>query len=933
VDTGWLKCLEGDFREIVASRDIIKATNLITRLERNFLDIMSFGLYFKLLAEADVLASLESICGDLEKLRDAAADGLKHGDVGNFYAPLRERLDDYLWQIDREVLAFRDSTLEIMPSGLAIDIEAQDRHFLAWGTEQVLQSIDKLEVRGRDSAGISIAFTVPAGIDLLGRLSDMERAELFRRSKIENADTRHVLVYGLEDGRTVCRFLYKVAQLVGQLGDNGDVLRRFIREDALLWSLADGLSDLNVVAHTRWASNGIISVPNCHPVDGVVLGEVPAGREGTMFVLNGDVDNYSALVEQFVSPREAAIPSVITTDAKILPVLFHMAAPLDADLDIRFRGVFEKCEGSLAVVMQDIHNVDRLFLAQKGSGQSFYIGRMRDGWSVASEAYGLVARCRVSYPIAVPRRGGVSVFLQRDVDTELRARYLEGGAEEKVSMEPIEIFSRDIFRGNFEYYIEKEMHEASQSVRNTLHGKYRKEGRKIRFLTEGFGNGPALIGRLRSNPRIKRIIAVGQGTAAVAAMGISQLLRRTLVGSGIAVESYTGSELIGFVGSERMDDLLLVPVSQSGTTTDTNRVVDLCRSQGAWVNAIVNRRNSPLIKKSHSYIYTSNGRDVEMAVASTKAFYSQIAAGKVLSLWLGSEFGTVSEREILSEIESLEDLPGKIDEVLARKDAIGEIASRYAPSNRYWALVGNGANCIAAKEVRIKLSELCYKSIPCDVTEDKKHIDLSTEPLTLVMASDLPEMVATDTVKEVTIFKAHSGKPIVFCAEDEDRFDNVAEAVIKVPRVGGGLDFVLETVAGHWWGIAAAKAIDAQSDLFKKIRILLGAVNEDPGTWNRKLFLAQLEKALELISFGGADSALPANIAASLANYVIWLHKQPENIQPTDARLVDLLSILNAIVMEMTRPIDTVRHQAKTVTVGISRPQKATIENRAAKSN
>jgi len=524
-------------------------------------------------------------------------------------------------------------------------------------------------------------------------------------------------------------------------------------------------------------------------------------------------------------------------------------------------------------------------------------------------------------------------MLQRDTDAELRARYLEGGEEEKLPLEPIEIFSRDIFRGNFQYYIEKEMHEASRSVQNTLHGKYRKEGRVVRFLTEGFGNGPALIERLRSNPRIKRVISVGQGTAAVAAMGISQLLRRTLVGSGIAVESYTGSELIGFVGSERMDDLLLIPVSQSGTTTDTNRVVDLCRGQGAWVNAIVNRRNSPLIKKSDSYIYTSNGRDVEMAVASTKAFYSQIAAGKILSLWLGREFGTVSQRKILSEIESLEELPGKIDEVLAGKDAIGEIAGRYGPSNRYWALVGNGANRIAAKEVRIKLSELCYKSIPFDVTEDKKHIDLSTEPLTLVMASDLPEMVVSDTVKEVTIFKAHSGKPIVFCAQGEDRFDKVAEAVIKVPRVGGGLDFVLETVAGHWWGIAAAKAIDARSELFKKMRILLVALSEDPGQWNRKLFLAGLEKALESVSLGGADSALPAHSIALLANYVIWLHKQPDEILSTDARLGELLSILNTIIMEMTRPIDTIRHQAKTVTVGISRPQESAMENRAAELN
>jgi len=424
-----------------------------------------------------------------------------------------------------------------------------------------------------------------------------------------------------------------------------------------------------------------------------------------------------------------------------------------------------------------------------------------------------------------------------------------------------------------------------------------------------------------SQTPVGRIICVGQGTAAVAAMAVAQLLRRTLAGSGLTIESYTGSELVGFMGDERMDDVFLIPVSQSGTTTDTNRVVDLCRDRGAWVNCIVNRRNSPLVQKSDSYIYTSNGRDVEMAVASTKAFYSQIAAGKLLSLWLADVLGTMDEAAVFSEMQALEALPDKIEQVLKNKDAIGEVARKYAPVHRYWALVGNGANYIAAQEVRIKLSELCYKSIPCDVTEDKKHIDLSTEPLTLVMASDLPEMVVTDTVKETTIFKAHNGSPIVFCADDETRFDAVAEATIKVPRVGGGLDFVLETVAGHWWGIMAAKAIDAHAEPFRTARTMLGDMIQDPAKWDRNALLTQLNKCNERIASGATDSALPARVASALANYMLWLVNQSAAICVTEARLADILTVLNKAIEEMTRPIDTIRHQAKTVTVGISRPQ------------
>ncbi|MDD3310789.1 SIS domain-containing protein [Pseudodesulfovibrio sp.] len=922
-DTEWLAPLESAFADALAG-DIEDAAAPLGELASHFHDLMSFGLHMAAVSDPGVRARLDAIRESLRRLRNAAAVKLEQGPRTDALEALRESLDDYLWQLDREMLRNIDRTLAIMPGAVRADTAARDRHFLAWSTELVLESLDKLEVRGRDSAGIAVAFILPAEGDPELRLTAAQKQELADRCHIANADTRQVLVRKLDDGRTACRFLYKVAQLVGQLGDNGAALRAFIASDDLLWAMAEGLSTVNIIAHTRWASNGIISVPNCHPVDGLVEGDVSTGLEKTMFVLNGDVDNYRTLVEETVLSKGAFIPPVISTDAKILPVLFHLDAPQQENAEERFRSVLRRCEGSLAVVMQNLNDFDSQFLAQKGSGQSFYVGRTDDGWLVASEAYGMAARARSSYPMAVHHQGGVSVIL-RDTDpagSAPEARYLDGSGSAPLKEEKIEIFSRDIFRGEYAHYIEKEVHEASESVRNTLHGKYLRSGGEVTFLPEGFGNGPALVERVKQGKTpIARIICVGQGTAAVAAMAVAQLLRRSLRGSGLSIESYTGSELIGFMGDEPMDDVLLIPVSQSGTTTDTNRVVDLCRDRGAWVNCIVNRRNSPLVQKSDSYIYTSNGRDVEMAVASTKAFYSQVAAGKLLSLWLADVLGTMNASAVALDMDALERLPGAIDTVLAGKEAIAEVAKKYAPVHRYWALVGNGANCTAAQEVRIKLSELCYKSIPCDVTEDKKHIDLSTEPLTLVMASDLPEMVVTDTVKETTIFKAHNGSPIVFCAEDETRFDAVAEATIKVPRVGGGLDFVPETVAGHWWGISAAKAIDGHAEPFRKARVLLGAMIENPARWDRTALLTALNACVDRIASGATDSALPARVSASLANYMLWLVNQSPAVCAGEARLPDVLTILNKAIEEMTRPIDTIRHQAKTVTVGISRPQ------------
>src|SRR6202030_3451503 len=94
---------------------------------------------------------------------------------------------------------------------------------------------------------------------------------------------------------------------------------------------------------------------------------------------------------------------------------------------------------------------------------------------------------------------------------------------------------------------------------------------------------------------IRRILAVGQGTAAVAASSVASSLVECLGGSGPIVSSALATELSGFGLADDMSDTLIIAVSQSGTTTDTNRTVDLVRARGAYVIAIVNRRNSDLV--------------------------------------------------------------------------------------------------------------------------------------------------------------------------------------------------------------------------------------------------------------------------------------------------------------------------------------------------
>ncbi len=645
-----------------------------------------------------------------------------------------------------------------------------------------------------------------------------------------------------------------------------------------------------------------------------------------MAVLNGDVDNYQQLVTSALESCGHAVPEGILTDAKIIPLLFRLDTPLEDTVVERVLATVRRLEGSIAVGFIHPNDPEHMHLVQRGSGQSLFVAQAQDGWLVASEVYGLAARARHCFPLLQVGQGGVQVSLASNPKVLPQARLIDDAEAIDLVAEPIEIFSRDIFRGDYDYYLEKEIHEAPTSIRKTLQGRYHKADRRVSFTNAEYKDLQPLIKRLQDQtlPPLRRVIVTGQGTASVAAMGTAYLIQRALGNIPMAVEWAKASELSTQLGHRSLSDTLVIAISQSGATTDTNRTVDLARADGAWIHAILNRRNAPLVRKSDSRLFTSDGRDVEMAVASTKAFYSQVVAGKLTALCLGEALGVLDPAQLYEEMLAVESLPERIAEVLAHEATIAACAKAYGPYHRYWAVVGSGSNKIAAEEIRIKLSELCYRSIPCDFTEDKKHIDLSTEPLTLVVANDLPHLVAQDTAKEVAIFKAHSGKPIVFAALGERCFEPYAETVLYLPSAGAGLDFVIATVAGHLWGLHAAKTMDASSIPFREAIALmsaqLDATGEPTQTELSKLH-DSLAALVDRIAQGAMDAALPPRLAAQLGQYLMRFSAADQR-KPDPSVLHEGVVLLKTIHDELSRPIDTIRHQAKTVTVGISRPQQ-----------
>ena len=368
----------------------------------------------------------------------------------------------------------------------------------------------------------------------------------------------------------------------------------------------------------------------------------------------------------------------------------------------------------------------------------------------------------------------------------------------------------------------------------------------------------------------------------------------------------------------------------------------MAAERGATILAIVNRRQSDITSKSHGVFYTSDGRDIEMSVASTKAFYSQIIAGHLLGLSFAQILKTLPDNSIAEELAILEQAPDAMGQVLAQREEIREAAERFAKRKTYWAVVGSGPNKAASDEIRIKLSELCYKTISTDIVENKKHIDLSAEPLIIVCAAGNPEAVMGDIVKDVAIFKAHKAAVMVFADADEGRFDGLADAVIRIPRAPLPLPVILNTVAGHLLGYYAALSIDEDALFLKEYRSQINRIMVEQDKRKASLyeriadrdfrrlirdFSAQFHERRNSGAFSFTSVKTVSDIAL-LLKYVVG--KLPLEDYWSDFKNsgdllspVDLLDIsLGQAIDELSRPIDAIRHQAKTVTVGTSRKEE-----------
>ncbi|MBM3741428.1 MAG: SIS domain-containing protein [Actinobacteria bacterium] len=849
------------------------------------------------------------------------------------------RAKDAIWELRNDRI--RTAKLVDALAGQGASASARSGYF---SIQQAFSGLDRLEVRGRDSAGVHVLVS-NHGL----KATDKEVVALLAG----RGDDALFMSGAVRMTENAWSFVYKAAAEIGELGDNTRVMRNAVMADDLLrLCISQPDSQVAVLAHTRWASVGIISEPNAHPVNSEEL-EGKYDDAYLVAALNGDVDNHADLRVE----HGLRVAGPITTDAKVIPALVSRRLAVNPDLSDAFRETVSQFEGSVAIAAASATEPTKLLLALHGSGQGLCIGLAEDRFVVASEPYGVVEETMdyvrmdgesLAEPDNQSSRGQVAVLSAENAGElgGIRLRSYDGREislrEENVSR--AEITTRDINRGEHKHFLAKEIAEAPESFRKTLRGRIVEvDGVLTTELSEKI-LPKSICSRLASG-KIKKVRVIGQGTAAVAGQALAKLLQE-LVGIDLSIEAQLASELSGFGLELDMSDTIVVAVSQSGTTTDTNRTVDLARSRGASVLAIVNRRGSELSEKADGVMYTSDGRDVEMSVASTKAFYAQVAAGVLYACALSKAMNKSSDKARHALLAGLRRIPDALGEVLETRPQIAAAARQFASSRRYWTVVGNGMNTIAAQEVRIKLSELCYKSISSDSTEDKKHIDLSCEPLIFVCATGLLEGTASDVAKEIAIYRAHKALPIVVANAGQTRFD-AAAALLLVPNVESSLSFILSVMVGHLFGYEAALAIDALARPLREAREVVEHAVERGGDANKLLAKIRTDLGVPATRFtdalatGNYDGNLEASTAVrivtmlrdTLSNDPVQAYQRSSGkIASPELLLDDLTSALTRGIDELTRPVDAIKHQAKTVTVGISRSDEGLFDRKLVKS-
>ena len=499
------------------------------------------------------------------------------------------------------------------------------------------------------------------------------------------------------------------------------------------------------IGHTRWATHGEVTDANAHPHYD--------DSEKIVLVHNGIIENYQVIKKRLI---EEGHTFKSDTDSEVIS---HLVATLyKGNLEAALRETVFLLKGTYGLAVMHKDNPDKIVGVRNGSPLVLGIGE--NEMFLASDVTAILAHTKQ-----------VIYLEDKEIVVITADSYKTYDFHEQELQKKIENIGWDldqIEKDGYEFFMEKEINEQPESILRALIGRIDSDG------------ATGHLGGLNMTPaeliNIKRIQIVAAGTSFYAGMVGAYLLESI---ARIPASTELSSE-VRYKNPVVQPDTLYFVVSQSGETADTLYAMRELQRKGGKVLGICNVVGSTIPRESDGGVYIHSGP--EIAVASTKAFTSQITVFYILTLIL-ARMRHLSYEAGLKLVSGIESIPDKIKEILADTGNIQKIAKKYAKYENFLFL-GRGLNYSVALEGALKLKEISYIHAEGYSSAEIKHgpialINENTPSLFLVPDDDLRDKVINN-IKEV---KARKGKVIAIAVQGDNEIKDIVDDVIWIPKV------------------------------------------------------------------------------------------------------------------------------------------------------
>ena len=570
----------------------------------------------------------------------------------------------------------------------------------------------------------------------------------------------------------------------------GDI--RILKAKGRLHALSEKTDDGHAVTgtcgigHTRWATHGEPSEVNAHPHC--------TDDKSVVLVHNGIIENYQELKEKLVREGYDFYSETDTEIAtKLIDYYYKKTGdPLEAltRAMLRFRGSY-----AFGILFKDYPG--KIFAARKDS--PLIIGKNETGHFITSDVPAILDSVRNVYyidnlEIAELTREKVHFY---DIDRN----------EIKKEMVEIKWNEEAAEKGGYEHFMLKEIFEQPKAVRDTMNAYIKDE--QIDFSAVG------LTDEIIEN--LERVYIIACGSAYHVGMAAKYIIESM---SNISVEVDLGSEF-RYRDPKLAKNSIVIIISQSGETADSIAALRLSKEKGASVLGIVNVVGSSIARESDYVLYTYAGP--EIAVATTKAYSTQLIASYLLAVQGGHVQGVLSDEEYAAYLKEMATLPDKIQKVLDDRERIQWFASKYANAKDVF-FIGRGLDYAICQEGSLKMKEVSYVHSEAYAAGELKHGTISLiEDGTLVVSVLTQSALYEKTISNMVEVGSRGAYLMAVTTYGNYSIEDTADFTIYVPKIDEHFATTLAIIPlqllGYYVSVARGLDVDKPRYLAKSVTV------------------------------------------------------------------------------------------------------------------